>query len=1091
MVAFAALVTLILLSFGQSVSAVPDGSDSRAVETETESIGGYIWTKDLRITRNSAEDTMAQVVVDEFHNSHIIWQRSGYWTKTFDKAGQALSKEVFVTPNVVTGYGSPDRYPLGPTVAIDSEQNIHVVWDNGWTDSFYQKFDHAGNALSDVIHIGPNDNLGSHVPAVSVDPINDHIHIVHEDYAYQCEDIVYDKLDQNQKVLVNEVAISSDISSHAEHETLTTDSFGYIHVTFGSSTGAWYRKIDQNGVARGQSLNIFTTPTYKLADVAATPNGEVHLVWESDGQIYYTRLDNNGTVLNKDVVITRNGVSPGPPRIAAAHEENSVYIVWHDSRDGNNEIYYAKMVKCKYGETPENIRLSRNVAASLYPRIAIDPDDNVHVVWHDNRDGNNEIYYKFMFNFKLELGIVNIAELPHMYYFHPNETKTLHMYLENQGGLPDDYRVTLTYDEWAPSLGWKIHIDNLEFKKVPGNSRVYLNLTMTSPVVANAGDYINVSVNASSLSTKFEDESLSWRSFIIVEKDVDVVCTKPTKLIDSGATIFFNLNIVNIGDVRDQYRIEYTLIPENAGWTMEIDKLEVDLDVGRATNFTVRITAPEEARANENGTIFIRVQSITDASVWDGKKLLAIINPTFRLELETLVPNKWVDPGKSVDFMISVRNVGNMMGRVTIFVTSSEPRQGWKAVLDRETMFLSGGEQQVVRLTTTAPQNAPAGSRQVIEVHAVSEDFSSRGDVQVSALVNRVYGLTYSIDPPEISIHAGEKAKYLVTVTNDGNGNENIALNSAMVPPSWFVTFEMEDIEVRNIVLLSKETRTFTVIVDTPYDTMAGIFNLLIVMLDDAGTEYDIDLATKIKQYYNVGLSSSKFLDEGAPKGIVNYRLTIKNEGNGEDTFILEVGGLPSDRWTWRFHEGGREVTQVTLQAKEHRDINLRVHIPDDASTTDPIGFFVRATSSGAEVDDTTLVLEVKLPDLKIQFVAYNPPEITALKPVQITVQILNDGTFAAEKVQVYLKEGERLIGQETVETITEGSNATASFTWVPTAGKKTLTFEVVNDVPEEDYENNVLVHRKLVEEEKTLPGAEVALVLLALLGAGLYRWKR
>ncbi len=513
--------------------------------------------------------------------------------------------------------------------------------------------------------------------------------------------------------------------------------------------------------------------------------------------------------------------------------------------------------------------------------------------------------------------------------------------------------------------------------------------------------------------------------------------------------------------------------------------------MGRATNFTVRISAPEEAKANENGTVFIRVQSTTDASVWDGKKLLAIINPTFRLELETLVPNKWVDPGKSVDFMISVRNVGNMQGKVTIFVTSSEPRQGWKAVLDRETVFLAGGEQQVVRLTTTAPQNALAGSRQVIEVHAVSEDFSSRGDVQVSALVNRVYGLSYSIDPPEISIQAGEKAKYLVTVTNDGNGNENVALASAMVPPGWFVTFEVDDVEVRNVVLLSKETKTFTGIVDTPYDALAGRSNLMVVLLDEAGTEYDIDLTTKITQYFGVDLSSSKYRGEGAPKGIVNYRLTIKNEGNGEDTFTLQTGNLPSDRWTSGFYTRTAEVETLVLQPGQIEDVELRIHIPEGTSTTDPIEFFARATSTGAETDDVKLVMEVKLPDLKIQSVEYNPTRIEALEPIQITVRIRNDGTFAAERIIVVLKEGTKEIGRERIETITKDSNATASFTWVPTAGKKTLTYEVSNDIPETTLDNNVLIHTKKVSEEDVIPGFAGVIVLLAMLAValvGMYR---
>ena len=739
------------------------------------------------------------------------------------------------------------------------------------------------------------------------------------------------------------------------------------------------------------------------------------------------------------------------------------------------------MEKNHFGETPENYRLSRNPAGSTYPRVAIDPDDNVHVVWGDTRDGNAEIYYKFMFNFKLELGPVDVAELSNMIYFHPNETKKLHMYLENQGGLPDDYRVTLTYDDWAEAVGWKFYIDGTEFDNVDGNSRVFFNLTMTSPVMANAGDYINVSVNATSLSSKFEDESLAWLSFIIVTKDVTLVCAKPTKLIDSGGTVYYNLNIANIGDVRDTYHIEKTLIPENAGWVAEIDKEFVELDVRGSTNFTVKLTAPEEAKANENGTVFIRVQSVTDNGVWEGKKLLGLINPTFRLELETLVPNKWVDPGKSVDFLITVRNVGNMQGKVTIFMTSSEARPGWNGVIDRETVFQAGGEQQVIKLSVSAPINALAGSRQVVEVHAVSEDYSSSGAVQVSALVNRIYGLSTSVDPPEISIHAGDQAKYLVTVTNDGNGNENVALNSARIPPGWFVIFELDDVEVRNVVLLSKETKTFTAIVETPFDAIAGRSPLKLVLLDESGSDYEIPLSTRVIQYFGVDLSSSKYRGEGAPKGIINYRLTLQNDGNGEDTFSLEYGGLPNNRWDVGFYDmEGNPVTTIFLGPGDKTDLEMRVHIPEGASYTDPVDFFARATSAGAETDDVKLTLDVKLPDLKIQDVQYNPSKPRALERVQITVRVVNDGTYSAENVNVVLRQGTKEVDREVIKTITKGSNATASFTWVPTAGKHTLTIEISNDIPELSLENNVLEHTKKVTEDSGIPGFEGLAIMMA-----------
>ncbi|NIS13917.1 MAG: hypothetical protein GWN18_17520, partial [Thermoplasmata archaeon] len=381
-----------------------------------------------------------------------------------------------------------------------------------------------------------------------------------------------------------------------------------------------------------------------------------------------------------------------------------------------------------------------------------------------------------------------------------------------------------------------------------------------------------------------------------------------------------------------------------------MDKDMVTLGVDQSTNFSVRLVAPEDAKANENGTVFIRVQSATDASVWDGQRLLGIINPTFRLELETLVPNKWVDPGDSVDFLITIRNMGNLQGRVTIFVTSTNPRPGWGAVLDKETVLLAGGEQQVIRLTVTAPSDALAGSRQVLRVNAVSEDYSTRGDVQVSAIVDRVFGLDPGVDAPEVSVHAGDAAKYLVTVKNEGNGNENVALGTAKVPPGWVVTFELDEVEIRNLVLLSKETKTLTAVVSTPFNAFSGSTPIEIVLLDGSGQDYSVSVITRIHQNYAVDLSSSKYKGEGAPKGIVSYRLTIVNDGNGRDTFSLEHGGLPSNLWGAAFFDlQGAMVTTLTLAPGERADVELRVQVPEDADSTEPVDFFARATSTSAE----------------------------------------------------------------------------------------------------------------------------------------------
>jgi hypothetical protein len=75
-----------------------------------------------------------------------------------------------------------------------------------------------------------------------------------------------------------------------------------------------------------------------------------------------------------------------------ASNGNVVHVVWHDYRDGNWEIYYKRSTDggLSWGA---DTRLTNNTANSKSPSVALS-GSVVHVVWEENRDGNYEIYFK-------------------------------------------------------------------------------------------------------------------------------------------------------------------------------------------------------------------------------------------------------------------------------------------------------------------------------------------------------------------------------------------------------------------------------------------------------------------------------------------------------------------------------------------------------------------------------------------------------------------------------------------------------------------------------------------------------------------------
>jgi hypothetical protein len=118
------------------------------------------------------------------------------------------------------------------------------------------------------------------------------------------------------------------------------------------------------------------------------------VVWEDhrDGnyEIYFKRSTNNGSTWEADTRLTN-----GQNYSVLASVVNSglnVYTVWFDRRDGNDEIYFKQSSDNGISWGSE-IRLTNDIAFSGVPLLSV-CDSSLHLVWRDDRDGNNEIYYK-------------------------------------------------------------------------------------------------------------------------------------------------------------------------------------------------------------------------------------------------------------------------------------------------------------------------------------------------------------------------------------------------------------------------------------------------------------------------------------------------------------------------------------------------------------------------------------------------------------------------------------------------------------------------------------------------------------------------
>jgi len=128
---------------------------------------------------------------------------------------------------------------------------------------------------------------------------------------------------------------------------------------------------------------------------------DVYVVWSDQRgtweDIYLNRSTDGGvTWMPSDHRLDTDPVGSGRsfvPEIAC--DGSNVYVVWHDERDGFRDVYLNLTIDGGLSWLANDLRLDTDAAgaaSSSYPKIACD-GARVYVVWSDTRDGNQSDIY--------------------------------------------------------------------------------------------------------------------------------------------------------------------------------------------------------------------------------------------------------------------------------------------------------------------------------------------------------------------------------------------------------------------------------------------------------------------------------------------------------------------------------------------------------------------------------------------------------------------------------------------------------------------------------------------------------------------------
>ena len=282
-----------------------------------------------------------------------------------------------------------------PSVSV-SGSVVHVVWEDGRDGNFeiyYKRSTDGGISWGLDTRLTTNSEV-SFYPSVSVS--GSVVHVVWRDTRDGNYEIYYKRSADGGITWDFDARLTSN--SAVSYLPSVSASGSVVHVVWYDNREGndeiYYKRSADGGITWGSDARLTSDPSVSGYPSVSVSGSVVHVVWRDyrDGnfEIYYKRSTDGGVSWGSDTRLTSNSAVSDLPSVSVSG--SVVHLVWRDDRDGNQEIYYKRSIDGGISWSSDT-RLTSNSSVKLYSSVSVS-DSVVHVAWTDTRDGNYEIYYK-------------------------------------------------------------------------------------------------------------------------------------------------------------------------------------------------------------------------------------------------------------------------------------------------------------------------------------------------------------------------------------------------------------------------------------------------------------------------------------------------------------------------------------------------------------------------------------------------------------------------------------------------------------------------------------------------------------------------
>lgn len=282
-----------------------------------------------------------------------------------------------------------------PRIVHDPAGNLHVVWSDMTTipgdmrpyagDLFYSMRPPDSDWTSPTI-IVPEHPGGAGWPEAAMGP-DGTVHVVWlEEFSEETSGTRKQKIGYTFKPPGGTWSAMTDLSGAfpappyslpRPTPMIAVDGQGGVHVVWSDGEGIWYT-AKRRDASWSDPVEVF--PTGDMPTVAVGPDDQVHLIWRerSSGDLFYSRRLLDGSWSTPINLTRRSGIRYGP-RLTVDPQRN-VHLVWVDTTHFPASLFYMRRTADGQWSEPIGIVEGDNTSP-LTVYLTADPDGRLHVAW--------------------------------------------------------------------------------------------------------------------------------------------------------------------------------------------------------------------------------------------------------------------------------------------------------------------------------------------------------------------------------------------------------------------------------------------------------------------------------------------------------------------------------------------------------------------------------------------------------------------------------------------------------------------------------------------------------------------------------------